>query len=171
MALFPNKPIYQERRFPTVQNEKPKASSKTAVAGLIAGVVAGGIGVGGFMAVAPGNSALLFTMYGGFIAGGLLFGLLYDPLLKPIFKGKNEMARALTILLLGWALFLAAPIAIGMTPPEGIPLASDVLKLLISTRFAGLGITFAVFLVAGVLFGLLYEKGMGRAKSATPPSA
>lgn len=148
---------------------KPKMSSKSAIAGLVAGVVGGGVGVGGFMAVAPGNSGLLFTMYGGFVVGGLLFGLLYDPLLKPIFKGRNEIVRALTILLLGWALFLGAPIAIGMDPPDGIPLATDVMKLLVGTRFAGLGITFAVFLVAGVLFGILYEKG--KPKAPAPPPA
>ncbi len=136
---------------------KPKTSSRAAVAGLVAGAVAGG--AGGFMAVAPPDQrGVLPIAYGGFVAGGLLFGLLYDPLLKPIFKGRNEVARALTILLLGWALFLAAPIAINMTPPESIPLASDVLKLLLTTRPASLGVTFVVFALAGLLFGLLYER-------------
>ncbi len=148
---------------PSVQDEpaapKPKASSRAAVAGLVAGAVAGGVGAGGFVVVAPPDQrGILPLTYGGFVAGGLLFGLLYDPLLKPIFKGKNEVARALTILLLGWALFLAAPIAINMTPPEGIPVASDVLKLLLTTRPASLGVTFAVFALAGLLFGLIYER-------------
>lgn len=150
----------------------PKLNPKVAVAGLISGLVAGGVGIGIYWGLAPADSrGLLFTIYGAFVFGGLLFGALYDPLLKPVFRAPNETMRALTILLLGWALFFAVPLAIGLTPPPGIPLATDLLTLLVETRPASLGITFGVFLLAGLLFGLLYGKVARKGEAPAPPPA